>query len=71
MTTGPEDDYAQHYAAENGSTSANSTKYLSEIQKERRLDFFAHKSVSREPIKLVINLRYHRPPGNLSLKSAL
>ena len=57
MTTGPEDDYAQHYAAENGSTSANSTKYLSEIQKERRLDFCtqicvkgAHKAGDKSPL---------------------
>ena len=49
-TTGPEDDYTQHYAAENGSTSANGTKYL---EKERgcKFDFFAQGSVSREPIK--------------------
>ena len=49
-TTGPEDDYARHYAAENGSTSANGTKYL---EKERgcKFDFFAQGSVSREPIK--------------------
>ena len=48
--TGPEDDYTQHYAAENGSTSANGTKYL---EKERgcKFDFFAQGSVSREPIK--------------------
>ena len=37
-TTGPEDDYARHYAAENGSTSANGTKYLSlEVQREREV----------------------------------
>ena len=73
VTTGPEDDYAQHYAAaENGSTPANGTKYLQIRDPEgERIGFFAQESVSRRPIKLTINLRYHRRPGNLSLKSAL
>ena len=52
--TGPEDDYTQHYAAENGSTSANGTKSLAEKERRREvvnLIFFAQGSVSREPIK--------------------
>ena len=31
-----------------------------------KIGFFAQEFVSREAIKMVINLRYHRRPGNLS-----
>ena len=46
-----DNDYTQHYAAaENGSTSANGSKYLSKMGKKRsKIGFFAHGSVSREP----------------------
>ena len=66
-TTGPEDDYTQHYAAENGSTSANGTKYLE--RKKARLTGKANEQMTPDELedysKLISDeeIQKERTPG--------